>query len=146
VIPEGLRVAIVTNRAPDGIPTGKLPAGAALTADRVFIHGLLTVCAGDLSVRVAKHWAFFAGDQRVRGSGHTGASEGAVVAIDVQDGVCAEVNGIRTEDPGAAEDIGVIDLKRERFPAAGGVRERTSGIMRKCASRYGMSSCVSASP
>ena len=46
--------------------------------------------------------------------------EGVVILVDIDHLVAMKVDGVGVERPGAAEEIGVVDLERQRFPSAGG--------------------------
>jgi hypothetical protein len=54
--------------------------------------------------------------------------EGVFVLIDVDQLVAAEIDRIGLKDPGAAEEIGMLELESERLPAAGGGALEVAGV------------------
>ena len=100
----------------DGLPDVPLLGGAAVGAEDVFVGEFAAGGGDDGAVRLA-----VGGDGDLAEVALADEGVGVVVEVDVLVGV--EVDGVGAGGLGAVVEVGIEDLRGERFPSAGGTAE-----------------------
>ena len=113
LVEQRRRVAVRACRTVRCLPDVELIVGAAARAEhRLELRKL---------PHRPQHLAFSGALHRPLGAGPRGGrhAEHVAVAVDVAQLVAAEVDRVGIEDPGAADQLRVVELHRQGFPAAG---------------------------